>query len=258
MMRSYIKLRHFGVLPFLMLLAPRDGLSQRVRQPIPIVSFALRGGTAQGPSTATGSVALIAGGLIIAAILPDALGDRLPYADCAPCDSSNVWSFDRIAIGDYNASIGYLSWVTLIGSMGGSIAMLSSAYTGSGEAEQQAWTTMAYTVLAAGALTGWTKVLFARPRPILYTDQAGLYASRDNGRSFPSGHTSLAFAFAVAAAKLSANRGVERNTEVGLLISAAAATGVLRVLAHRHFPTDVTGGAVLGTLVGIVVPNLAK
>lgn len=258
MLRSYIKLRHIGTVAFMLALSTQDAAAQRVSQPVPIVNFGVSLRAAQGPSTARGAVAGIAGVLIVAAILPDALGDRLPYAKCAPCDSSRVWSFDRVAIGEFNADYGNLSWVTLFGSLGGALAMVGSAYQGTGDAEQQAWVTMSYTVLAAGAATGWTKILFHRPRPILYTDQAGLYASRDNGRSFPSGHTTVAFAAAVAAARLSSNRGVERNTEIALLLSAAAATGVLRVLAHRHFPTDVTAGAVLGTLVGIVVPNLAR
>jgi len=41
-----------------------------------------------------------------------------------------------------------------------------------------------------------------------------------------------------------------------VLFGAAAATAALRVIAHKHFPTDVATGAALGFVVGWTVPAL--
>lgn len=64
--------------------------------------------------------------------------------------------------------------------------------------------------------------------------------------AMPSGHTTVAFAMAVA---LSGRWPRLR----GLWYSLAAGVGVARTLLDRHFPSDVILGALLGTLVGLVV-----
>lgn len=60
--------------------------------------------------------------------------------------------------------------------------------------------------------------------------------------SFPSGHTTSAFAAAVAL-------GMMALRWRALLLSAAALIGVSRVLVGAHYPSDVVAGAALGSLV---------
>lgn len=83
--------------------------------------------------------------------------------------------------------------------------------------------------------------------------------------SFLSGHTSWAFTAATVGAtlftlKLRTNRTPAARAAVGLtwVVSVGAATTVatLRVVAGRHYPTDVLAGAALGTLIGVSVPLL--
>ena len=44
----------------------------------------------------------------------------------------------------------------------------------------------------------------------------------------------------------------------GAVIAGGATTGLFRILAGKHFPTDVLVGAVAGTAVGITVPLLHR
>jgi membrane-associated phospholipid phosphatase len=105
----------------------------------------------------------------------------------------------------------------------------------------------------------WLRALAHRARPERYTAQVAQYATIVEGsRSYPSGHASIAFAAATVAASILQRRGELRQhrVETLLLFSAAAATSVLRVTSHRHFPTDVVGGAVIGSAFGWFVPQL--
>jgi membrane-associated phospholipid phosphatase len=118
---------------------------------------------------------------------------------------------------------------------------------------------MADVAAVDGFATQWLKVLVRRPRPERYTAQGAQFAGIvEDSRAFPSGHTSFAFAAAVAAASILQRRGELRQhrVETLLLFSGAVATSILRVTSHRHFPTDVVGGAVLGSAIGWIVPQL--
>lgn len=93
------------------------------------------------------------------------------------------------------------------------------------------------------------KPLFARPRPCDINTTVELLIERPNGWSFPSGHTSSAFA---AAGALYARRS--RLALPALLL--AAAIGFSRLYLYVHFPTDVLAGALLGIVLGVLAAKL--
>jgi len=99
----------------------------------------------------------------------------------------------------------------------------------------------------AGLLTTAAKIAVGRARPEanLGTDYFAPFRSPTHNNSFPSGHTSQAFALAAVIAAHT-RQPVLRFTVWG----AAAVVGIARVAADRHFASDVVGGAILGTLVG--------
>jgi membrane-associated phospholipid phosphatase len=104
------------------------------------------------------------------------------------------------------------------------------------------------------AATEWVKAGVGRARPVMYTDGAVVAASdRNNLRSFPSGHASLAFAVAtsywLARRDLTGSPGAASWVAVG----AAAGVGAFRILAGRHFLSDVVAGALLGIAGGAAV-----
>ena len=69
--------------------------------------------------------------------------------------------------------------------------------------------------------------------------------------SFPSSHTAAATAFALAAS-------AELPAAAPVLGALGATVALSRVIAVRHFPTDVIGGVILGAVVGATVVVVAR
>jgi len=87
---------------------------------------------------------------------------------------------------------------------------------------------------------------------VLYTADAAAAASRpENRQSFPSGHASLAFAAATTYLVIARREQLPHRARNAILLYAGAVgVAVLRVTGGKHFPTDVAGGAVLGSSIG--------
>ncbi len=114
-------------------------------------------------------------------------------------------------------------------------------------------------VLLGGAITGVTKMVAGRARP--YKDTAN---SRNFGflrgfkgtdyQSFPSGHTTAAFAFASIVSAETSHWWPRSRWIIGpIFYGGAALTGTSRVYNQFHWASDVVSGAAIGTLTGIKV-----
>ncbi len=110
----------------------------------------------------------------------------------------------------------------------------------------------------AMVVDGIAKVSFARERPAV----RGLTAS-DTGRrvddnvSFLSGHASFTFALATSAGTIALMRGYRSAPAVWAIgLPLAFATSYLRIAADRSYFTDVVGGMLVGSLVGVGAPLL--
>lgn len=118
-------------------------------------------------------------------------------------------------------------------------------------------------LVLALAATGVLKSLAGRARPDEVPEDPYQFAlarglGEDRYQSFPSGHTSLAFA---AAASLSAELG---RTDPGtrawarpLLYGAASLVGISRTYNNKHWASDVVAGAAIGTFSGWKVVRYA-
>jgi membrane-associated phospholipid phosphatase len=96
-------------------------------------------------------------------------------------------------------------------------------------------------VAIAALVTQGLKVVVDRPRP--YEKYEGVYPDHiDNGHSFPSGHTTVAFATATTLAL-----EYKRWYITVPAYAWAAGVGYSRMYLGQHYPTDVIGGAVVGT-----------
>jgi membrane-associated phospholipid phosphatase len=195
----------------------------------------------------------ITGGSGLLAVLPVAL--RLPHGapPCAPCDPAGLWGIDRVAVHPVDAGAARASDLLLAG-VAGSAALASVLGVPASRARGNV-AVMADAVSLTGAATEWVKALVHRSRPVLYTaDAVAAAGSHENRVSFPSGHTSFAFAAATSYAVLAGRQHLPHATRNSvLLFLGAAGVGSLRVAAHRHFPTDVAAGAALGAGIGWLV-----
>ena len=119
------------------------------------------------------------------------------------------------------------------------------------------------TILIANGLKETLKLAVNRPRPYMYTGSVDLPESdlNDGGwtKSFPSGHTTLAFASATFLTYTFCRYFRHSPWRIPVSIgSYALATGVavLRVSSGSHFLSDVLVGAAIGSAVGFLVPFL--
>lgn len=109
---------------------------------------------------------------------------------------------------------------------------------------------IAASLIATGMITPVMGTLVGRERP---TEEQGAYSFKPfDGRSFPSGHSTQAFAVASVIAT-SYDQFWVKAAAYGL----ASMTAWERVRRGKHFPTDIVAGAAIGTLVGhsVVVFN---
>jgi membrane-associated phospholipid phosphatase len=190
--------------------------------------------------------AAVAAGLAVA---PRVFGWGPDSAACAPCNPADLPGFDRWAVHRPVAAWSSASTVAVLGL--GAAALVDLDRRDHGAAYAVA--AMQAALWAEGA-TEVLKVAVGRARPVLYTDGAAAAAgNNDNLRSFPSGHTALAFSLATSY-WLARRDLTGRPGTVGWLgVVAAAGVGVMRVAAGQHFPSDVVAGALLGTASGIIV-----
>ena len=119
---------------------------------------------------------------------------------------------------------------------------------------------VAEAVTLAGAMNQAFKFSVARERPFVHARTPAERAARadpDDNLSFYSGHTSFAFALAVSSGTVASMRRYRLAPWVWAVgLSAAAATGWLRIAADKHYFTDVVAGAAMGSAFGLGVPYL--
>ncbi len=129
----------------------------------------------------------------------------------------------------------------------------------------QRWTyAMMYveTEILTYGITEITKCLVRRIRPYAYNPEVPLQdklMSSDTRKSFFSGHTSVSFASVVFLARTYSAFHPESRWKPVIWtagLSAATLTGIQRILAGKHFLTDVLVGALVGSFVGFVIPKL--
>ena len=117
------------------------------------------------------------------------------------------------------------------------------------------------TILIANGIKEWTKLLVYRARPYMYFDgyPQDKLEDGDWNCSFPSGHTTMAFAGAAFTTMVYCQcfpKSDWKYAVAGGAFGLAALTGALRMASGNHFLTDVLAGAMLGTVCGFAIPYM--
>ena len=170
---------------------------------------------------------------------------------------------DRWACQIFSPKAAKLSDIFLGISVFSPLLMLSSPHINRDQKWTYALMYLETEILTLG-VTEITKNLVGRIRPYAYNPDVSLQdkiISSDTRKSFFSGHTSMSFASVVFLAHTFA--AIHPDSRWKPLIwcaglSTATLVGVLRVLSGKHYPTDVLVGALVGSLIGIVIPKLHK
>ena len=115
------------------------------------------------------------------------------------------------------------------------------------------------TMIGADLSKKLIKSVADRPRPYTYFEGAPEDEKDDWNNSFPSGHTTMAFASAGFVSYVFSRYYPESKWKAPIIsaaYTAATTTAVLRIMSGNHFMTDVLTGALLGTLWGIGIPMI--
>jgi membrane-associated phospholipid phosphatase len=114
-------------------------------------------------------------------------------------------------------------------------------------------------ILIADVLGGTIKLAAGRARPYVDIDNPADFQlfrgfTDDKYRSFPSGHTITAFAFASTVTRETQFWWPHSAWYVGtVMYGGASLMGLSRIYNNQHWASDVMGGAAIGTLIGLKV-----
>ena len=173
------------------------------------------------------------------------------------------WKKSDIAVMDQLFMRPYSKPLHIVGTGTMGLAMLSPAVFAIMPSNE--WLTIgtmyAETLLIANGIKEWTKLLVYRARPYMYFDDYPQNKLEDGdwNCSFPSGHTTLAFAGAAFTTMVFCQCYPNSNWKyavAGISFGMAALTGGLRMASGNHFFTDVLVGALIGTATGFAVPYM--
>lgn len=185
------------------------------------------------------------------------LRDRLIRTGCAvsptPCLPETVNALDRVVFGFGSIRIDFWSNVfqNSLGAVFFSLPIVL-ALVRRLRPLPALWDTLNFGVVMLWnfATIEAVRSIVQRPRPLVFRSPLGDGANVHQYTSFYSGHTSFTALATLTlyyyAVRLSPGRTGWHRVVLALAILLPLAMGTLRVLAGRHYPTDVLGGAAFG------------
>ncbi|WP_149554760.1 phosphatase PAP2 family protein [Treponema pectinovorum] len=203
-------------------------------------------------------IALSGGDLILDNLLKI---NRQEYDPSKVYNRDDVNAFDRLFMREYSHSLDkYVSNAFLFSTVATPLVLFPKT-------EKEEWKTITFmyaeTLLIANGLKELTKLAINRARPFMYFEPSTYpkddIEDGDWANSFLSGHTTMAFAGATFTSYVFYKYFPGSQYKYAVVASSyalACATGLFRILAGKHFVTDVLAGAVLGSAVGYLVPWL--
>ena len=195
----------------------------------------------------------------LVALAPELVKHEFDRPACAgACDPRAIPAFDRWALGLRSPAAAVVSDVLLVGLPLGALGLdLADAH---GRAFWPDAMVILQAISVSALVVELTKLAVRRPRPWVYQRSAeDMPTEAEASLSFFSGHTAIAFSSAVATAEVFRRRH-PGETAVPIVWASAVAlattVAIARVLAGKHFPSDVFVGALVGTGLGLLMPAL--
>ena len=162
--------------------------------------------------------------------MPQGLDNRLLYAMRTRFHGPRREAFARGL-----AFLGEYGWIWL--AIGAAMALLDSG-------QREEWIVAGLLGPFAIGLNYAVKLVVRRPRPVL--DGLPPLGGAPSSLSFPSAHSTASFACATAMTRI--------DSAAAVLFVLAALIAIGRPYLGMHYPSDVLAGAVLGIVVGLLVP----
>jgi undecaprenyl-diphosphatase len=202
---------------------------------------------------------ILAGGVAAAGLSEFLLpGLPSPWGSLGTPDVTTVNGFDRAAMFRYSHGLDLASTILEYSSVAApavfALVLDPGDFLSMGIVYGQA-------VSYAFAVKNLLNYLLPRYRPYMYEGGAQGVDSAENDLSFPSGHTTVAFAAATAGVTIYAMSYPDSPYLVPFAVvgyGMAIFTGTFRVAAGMHFMSDVIVGAALGSAIGYLVPMLHR
>lgn len=175
------------------------------------------------------------------------------------CPRTGLNAIDKLTVGRYSATWSLASDIGLYGLFAGTAGVLI-ADEGVLDALNDGVVVGEATMSAAAVATIMT-LAAGRPRPFAYGDAAptSLRKGPDASLSFISGHTTMSFSI-VTSLFITEHRLHPNSTKpywlLGAGVGVASFVALARVESGYHFITDVIGGAIVGTSIGVVVSSV--
>jgi membrane-associated phospholipid phosphatase len=188
-------------------------------------------------------------------------GDKTPEAEILALNANNLNSIDRSTTKNYSEKAKAASDKFFYGSMPAPLLLLFDKKIRKDAAK------VGLLYLQAMAITGTiytsSSMIARRFRPYTYNPEVDMSTRRGGGgrNSFPAGHPAVVATSTFFMAKVFSDYHPEMKNKWILYTiagSASLATGILRIKAGQHFPTDVMTGIPIGILSGILVPHFHR
>lgn len=202
-------------------------------------------------SLSAGSIALVG------ANYAWAKAQTVPTYSGTPATAQSELNFlDKNAIFQYNATLDKASTISTIALLAAPSVFIFN------DSNYFTYGLMYFeTIAMTYGLKELCKNLVERQRPYLYNagyPEAEL-SNGDYTRSFPSGHTALAFASATYLSTVLTLDRKDSAYRIPVIVASyvlAATVATTRVLSGNHYITDILAGALLGSLCGVAIPLL--
>lgn len=181
----------------------------------------------------------------------------LPAVGPTPED---VPAIDEVAVGRWNPTAAHASDGVVYGTT--ALSVLAAGFCGDGlQGRATSVGLVAESLAVTGTSIGVLKHAVDRPRPYTMMEDPPADVQEkledvDSWLSFPSGHTGLTAAASFSVAGVLAAEGAPPGPVYAAAGVLTVTAGTLRVVAGRHYPTDVLVGGLVGTTVGLAVPAL--